>query len=571
MRWLAASLVLLACTPPVAVHSAQDPSAPREATQHPPIRGGTLLVTRDGRTAVVADGDRDALWIVDVEDDLTVRGRVDLERHDEPWRLAEDARGRVHASLHGGGALATIDVERAALVARQHVCAAPAGVTWDPDEQRTLVVCRGGEVVAVSDTAVQKLARLEPDLRDVWVSTGAVGISRFRSAQVVSMDTSPRLVAPVAQLPVRPDSYHSATYAATVAWRTVAEPDGGAWMLHQRQRETPFVSEQPFLYYGATNGQIIKPSVTYIGSDGVGRGVTIEGDGVLPVDLAPSPDGSLLAIAFASHGGVQIMASPNITTRLDADPLGSPHERAVAVGWSERRVLAQLLDPPRLAMFDADTGRMLSLVPLGAAIREPDGRELFHRPTSTRTACASCHPEAGDDGFVWYFQDDLIRRTPSLTGGLLSTAPYHWNGEHADIPALLQAVFTVRMGGGEVTEHEAVSLGDWLDRQPADRFERWDEASIARGRRLFESPRTECARCHSGPRLTDNESYDVGTGGEMQTPSLLGLRARAPYLHDGRAATVRERLTEDHTPGHGRLDGLSERELDDLHAYLMNL
>lgn len=571
MRWLAASLLLLACTPPVPAHNAGSADGPREATQHPPIRGGTLLVTRDGRTAVVSDDERDTLWIVDIDDILQLRGRVDLERGDQPWRLAEDERGRVHASLHGGGALATIDVESRTLLARRPVCAAPAGVTWDPDEDRTLVVCRGGEVVSVTDERVQKLARLEPDLRDVWVSTGAIGISRFRSAQVLSMDDSTRLVAPTAQIPVRSGSTYSASYAATVAWRTVPEPDGGAWMLHQRQRETEFVSSRAFLYYGATNGEIIKPSVTYIGPDGVGTGVTIEGEGVLPVDIAPSPDGSLLALAFAAQGGVQIMASPHVTRRLGADVISSPYERAVAVAWSGRRVIGHLMDPPRLAMIDADTGRMISLVPLGDTIAEPPGRELFHRATSTRTTCASCHPEAGDDGFVWHFRLDLVRRTPSLTGGVLSTAPYHWDGEHRDFRSLLDAVFTTRMGGGETSDYEVESLGAWLDAQPAESFERWDEASIARGQRLFESARTECATCHSGPRLTDNESYDVGTGGSLQTPSLLGLRARAPYLHDGRAPTLRARLTTHHTHGHGRLDGLSERELDDLHAYLSNL
>jgi hypothetical protein len=74
----------------------------------PPISGGTLLVTRDGNTAVASDPDRDAIYVVD----LTARSltfTVALRPGDEPGRLAEDGAGRVHVALRGGGALVSID------------------------------------------------------------------------------------------------------------------------------------------------------------------------------------------------------------------------------------------------------------------------------------------------------------------------------------------------------------------------------------------------------------------------------------------------------------------------------
>ena len=60
---------------------------------------------------------------------------------------------------------------------------------------------------------------------------------------------------------------------------------------------------------------------------------------------------------------------------------------------------------------------------------------------------------------------------------------------------------------------------------------------------LFESMDIGCSGCHSGPRLTDNSTRLVGTGGAFQVPSLLGLAARAPYMHDGCAKTLRDRFT----------------------------
>ena len=57
----------------------------------------------------------------------------------------------------------------------------------------------------------------------------------------------------------------------------------------------------------------------------------------------------------------------------------------------------------------------------------------------------------------------------------------------------------------------------------------------------------------------------------MQTPTLLGLAARAPYFHDGRAPTLESRLTEWHTPGHGDLGGLDQGQIEDLVRYLASL
>ena len=58
----------------------------------------------------------------------------------------------------------------------------------------------------------------------------------------------------------------------------------------------------------------------------------------------------------------------------------------------------------------------------------------------------------------------------------------------------------------------------------------------------------------------------------FKVPSLIGLQARAPYMHDGCAATVRERFFKPGCGGdaHGAvLDGrFTVAEVDDLIAYL---
>jgi len=78
--------------------------------------------------------------------------------------------------------------------------------------------------------------------------------------------------------------------------------------------------------------------------------------------------------------------------------------------------------------------------------------------------------------------------------------------------------------------------------------------------------RQRCAACHVPEYgFLDFHRHDVGSGGPVETPSLLGLQFDAPYFHDGRYDTVAEVI--DHFD---RLFGLKldDRDKNDLLAYL---
>ena len=78
--------------------------------------------------------------------------------------------------------------------------------------------------------------------------------------------------------------------------------------------------------------------------------------------------------------------------------------------------------------------------------------------------------------------------------------------------------------------------------------------------------------CHVGPQYTNNALVNVGTGGMFKVPSLIGLAARAPYMHDGCAVTLRDRFTTcGNSPLHGNTATLSAAQLDDLIAFLESL
>ena len=58
----------------------------------------------------------------------------------------------------------------------------------------------------------------------------------------------------------------------------------------------------------------------------------------------------------------------------------------------------------------------------------------------------------------------------------------------------------------------------------------------------------------------------------VHTPSLAGVRARPPFLHDGRAPTLRAVLTDANpADAHARTSDLDAAALADLLAYLETL
>ena len=101
-------------------------------------------------------------------------------------------------------------------------------------------------------------------------------------------------------------------------------------------------------------------------------------------------------------------------------------------------------------------------------------------------------------------------------------------------------------------------------------------ASAERGKKVFEE--TECIECHAPPLFSSTELHDLhlGTGMDKDkpftVPTLIEVWRTAPYLHDGRAATIRDVLTTFNVgDSHGTTSSLTEQELNDLIEYVLSL
>ncbi len=552
----------------------------------PPISGGTLLVLADGNTAVASDPDRDLVYVVDTAA-KSLLSTVTLTPGDEPGRLVADGAGRIHVALRSGGAVVTVDPKAGRIVERRAVCPAPRGLAWDAATDTIWVACATGELVGLPAAGgAPTVARVvERDIRDVNVTAEGLTLSKFRSAELMRL-ASDGTVLRRDPMPV------GASAAPHVAWRTLLLADGNTVTLHQEHSLSSIATTAPD--GGAVVGAYVTQNVAMPGAGIVTPHCSVLGpDGslvstfplgvVLPFDMAVSKDGSSIVVAgagsAAGDGPVVEEASLDGTAGASMSSSQWRGGQVTAVAFDgQGNVIAQTRQPAALTVFgvgQSSDGNLdlypATVIALSSVSRDDSGHDQFHAPTIAGLACASCHPEGGDDGHVWQL-DGQPRRTPSLRGTVAGTAPYHWGGDEADFPTLVRDVLTNRMSGPTLTDSQMDALTQWVQSIPAPAAPTWvDAASAGRGAVLFSSAAIGCSTCHSGPKLTNNLTLNVGTGRAFQVPPLVGVGWRTPLLHDGCATTLADRFGACATAGHGVTSSLRPQDVNDLVSYLETL
>lgn len=569
-------------------------------TPPPPMSGGTLLVTLDGKTAIASDPARDIIWVVDLAQ-KSLRSSIALLMHDEPGRLVEDGAGLVHVALRGGHAVVTVDPATGAVAMRREACEEPRGIAYDANTDQIHVACATGTLLtfpAASGDAVRRLS-LGGDLRDVIVGDNRLLVSRFRSAEVLVVGDNGLVLD---RWRMAAFGLNGSVFEPEVAWRTLGAPDGGAIMLHQSASMEGIQTTVTGGYGGGGFvpslgcGSIVHAHVSAFSSTGAPSIVVPVIPGALAIDAALTKDKRTVAVAVAGNatdGGSlsplpplsQIFLAPLVFGQDSSgggDRSGGcnnpPIAQAIPTAQSVTAVafdasgdlLYQTWDPPVLGIV---TPNGTSTIALPGETRRDTGHLIFHRATSAGLACASCHPEGGEDGHVWHFVDQGARRTQSLRVGVIGTEPFHWGGELTDLTALVHDVFETRMSGPPIAQPYIDTLSRWLGGMRSWQAEAPDDdASVERGRVLFQSQAVGCTTCHSGAKYTNNATVDVGTGRAFQVPSLLGVGFRAPYLHDGCAATLLDRFGScGGGDRHGITSNLDPAQKNDLASFLQSL
>jgi YVTN family beta-propeller protein len=341
-----------------------------------------------------------------------------------------------------------------------------------------------------------------------------------------------------------------------------------------------------------------------------------------PWEADISPDGKRLYTVYAGTDDVNVSAPVDDESReverVSQVRVGQ-NPRAIRVSPDGKTVYVYNALDFAVSVHDADLKKLATIAACDPP-KTPEwvrGKVLFNTakpPMTSRKwiACSSCHPDGHGDGRVWQNPEGL-RKTPALFG-VAHTHPLHWSADRDEVQDFEYTIRGRLMQGagflGGRTKPKPGFEPVELEEKCAGRSKDLDalavytnsfdftlsphapapgklSAEAERGKRLFFDKAVGCATCHSGPYYTDSslqkpfKLHDVGTGGDdptekmgpkYDTPTLLGIYRTAPYLHHGKARTLRDVLTTcNKEDKHGKTSHLKAAEIDDLVAFLKSL
>lgn len=229
------------------------------------------------------------------------------------------------------------------------------------------------------------------------------------------------------------------------------------------------------------------------------------------------------------------------------------------------------LEQDRISVVAYNPDRMESAVDIGE--RAFNDAALCYQNWQS---CNGCHPNEGRvDGMNWDLMNDGIGNPKNCKSMLLS---------HRTPKCMISGIrdsagLAVRAGYKfiqfcDVPEDIALCVDEYLMAlEPLPSPYLVDgklSAKAEEGKKLYE--KFGCANCHSGPYYTDMKMHRIGEDIEFEqgwdTPTLVEVWRTAPYLFDGRAATMVDVFYEHK---HGIEDKISRKEAEALAEYVNSL
>lgn len=539
------------------------PNQPAAQPKQPvaaPLTGSSMTVLSTGRLAI-ADPDADVVHVVEtgaLGARPTPFAKLSLSTGSRPTRIAAMADGTFAVILRGRGEVLQVSAE-AKVIHRTTVCPEPRGIAYDSAAGLVKVACNSGELVSVNAAGAAYSMQLGEELRDVLMVNGTTWVTTFRSAQLLELDASQRIVTRLTPPTVKGVTGKT-TFTPHVAWRSIVN-GSLIVMAHQLELVEDVSNLAPptspiAQNYGRLPAASAPECLTSVVSsaltifDTQTRQVRASGPiaGSLPIDLVADS----LGYYSLNAGGNSVVYTPLTGPTGSCFSMSDLHTLETPTGLVNTK-------HGIIALAGSSLYSTVGRVDLTPPVNH-HARAEFHAQSPSGVACASCHAEGYDDGHVWTF-DHQQRRTQSLEGGLLETAPFHWKGELPDIASVLHSTLEIRMGGTLPIGVSAKDIGDWLETIPSRKpLWRTKVTDTSRGQAIF--AQAGCGSCHSGPAFTNNRAFDVGTGGTFQVPSLRALRFRGPWMHDGCAATLAQRFTpECGGKAHSQVDAADVPEL----------
>ncbi len=191
-------------------------------------------------------------------------------------------------------------------------------------------------------------------------------------------------------------------------------------------------------------------------------------------------------------------------------------------------------------------------------------------------SCNGCHPGEGrTDGMNWDLMNDGVGNPKNCKSMLYShvTPPSMISGIRASAELAVRKGFTF-IQFYNVEEEYAECIDEYLKGLKAVPSPHLVDGKLSAkaeaGRKIF--TKLKCNECHSGPYYTDLNLYVIGDDVEFEkgwdTPTLREVWRTAPYLFDGRAATMKDVFL---VHKHGIARKISEKDAEALSEYILSL
>lgn len=373
------------------------------------------------------------------------------------------------------------------------------------------------------------------------------------------------------------------------------------------------------------HGWVVTSELTVFGDD-VGGVIQVPIDELeayysLPFSVAITPDKSRIFVSTAGSDSVTVIDTKRLlrfahsqkaSFATDLSASSNYVEARIAVGHNPRGIalspdatrlyVANRLDDS-IAVIDVKTNKLVTTIDLGVPRKVSPlrrGEQIFNTAKygfQGQFGCANCHIDATFDALQWDLEPDgfgVDIVDNRLLEDVKDTEPFKWNGGNPSLPVECGPRTEKYFYRSQIySDHELTDLTLFvrnMGRRP-NRFRPPNgelTAQQERGRVIFARTKDkrgnaipesdQCAFCHSGPKYTNQKSFDVGTGKWtdrspiLDTPQLTNLAMTAPYLHDGSAQSLEEIWTVFNPKDkHGVTSDLTKDELNDLIEYLRTL
>ena len=561
----------------------------------PAYTASGIGLTPDGTTLFVVNPDSGSVSAIDTAAETTL-DEIVVGR--DPRILAFSPDGHhLYVTSRASATLTILDTQPFSIRTKLRVGPEPYGVVVAPNDHLVYVAASGADRIDVVDTELAQVVDtipVQPRPKGLALSHDGTRlyVTHFLSGTVSVIDLTSRSV--LAVLSTGPES--------NMAQRIVLHPTTNrAYLPHIRSNVS-----NPHPLFDTTLFPVVSviDLVTnqHLLTDRLELSV-VDRPVNLPFDLTFSSDGQRMHIVYLGSGDLSVIDLEDRQVLAHLEVGDGP--RGIVLSPDDRTAYVANSLSDDVSVIDLDTFKEVKRIPVTTSPLSPQlhrGKLLFISSRSTRVSrdrwmsCESCHFDGEQDGRTWLFPDGP-RNTTNLRG-LAHTHPLHWSADRDEVQDFEFTIRELQAGTG-LLEDPHPELGSPNTGRSADLdalaafveslhpkpspFRRADgtlSPAAARGQAIFHRTDVGCAACHIPPLFTDLLMHDIGTGGGpgellgpgFDTPSLRGVWHTAPYLHDGRAATLREVVvTHNPTDQHGQTAHLSEQEIQDMMAFLLSV